>query len=228
MIIDTREERQTHKRFTKSLKPYLADGNVAIHGYDPNQEGLKKIVKLGERAGVPEVEITHIFNNQAMLAISHAIEDIASEVRNGELISTFQRFDNFKPQKKRYLGLAEDLDAVRVWGEGDPPKRCPKIDFVPVFRNELKRYWVVIFTSPETNAALICRQINRSSKFDKKVFAGFYTFNPFLVESMRRQFNLMSVGLDRVINQWEKEVQIPSISFSEIKNYFQESESSQS
>ena len=40
-----------------------------------------------------------------MLAISHAIEDIAGEVRRGELMSTFQDFKNFLPHKSRYKSL---------------------------------------------------------------------------------------------------------------------------
>ncbi|MGF1678541.1 MAG: DICT sensory domain-containing protein [Candidatus Methylacidiphilales bacterium] len=222
MIIETTSERRTRKRFQKVLTPYLDSGESHIRSVAPHaKSGKAKHVQLGDRVHIPETDITHLFNNQAMLAVSHAIEDLASETREGELISTFQKFENFKPQKKRYLGLAKDLDAVRVWGEGVPPTGCGKIDFIPVHREEMKRYWVVLFASSETHAALICRQVNESSSdFNKKIFAGFYTFNPFLVESLRRHLNLMSVGLDNVVERFNQRINIPSLSLRDIRQYF--------
>jgi len=224
MIVHTAQEDKTERRFHKAIKPYLSEGEsriVSLHPVDKSQ-GEKRMVRIGEQVRVPESDLTHLFNNQAMLAVSHAIEDLASEIREGELISTFQHFDNFKPQKKRYLGLARDLDAVRVWGEGNPPKRCPRVDFVPVFREELKRYWVVLFSSSSVNAALVCRQVNKSDAFQKKIFAGFYTFNPFVVQSVRRQFNLMSIGLDQMVESFDREFRIPHLSLREIADYFEQ------
>ncbi len=222
MIAQTSNEVQTQKRFQKVLKPYLHATDSNICSLEPHKANQRKMVRLGARVEVPSADITHLFNNQAMLAVSHAIEDMASEVRAGELISTFQNFKNFQPQKKRYQGLAKDLDAVRVWGEGEPPKRCPQIDFIPLFRKDMKRYWVVVFSSPQQHAALICRQVNESDKFDEKIFAGFYTFNPFVVESFRRQLNLMSVGLDSLVSEFEGQFKIPTLSLKEIQKYFEQ------
>jgi len=221
MIAETRNEVQTKKRFQKVLKPYLHDYEADICGLKPHQAKQHKMARLGDRVEVPAADITHLFNNKAMLAVSHAIEDMASEIREGELISTFQNFDNFQPQKKRYKGLAKDLDAVRVWGEGTPPKRCPQIDFIPLFREDMKRYWMVVFNSPNQDAALVCRQVNDSDIFDQKIFAGFYTFNPFVAESFRRQLNLMSVGLDSVVAEFESQFKIPTLSLKEIRDYFE-------
>ncbi|MFQ3670344.1 MAG: DICT sensory domain-containing protein [Verrucomicrobiia bacterium] len=220
MIVATRDEAQTRRKFSKLLKPYLTDCNPKACQVRP-ADANARMVTLGEMVSIPRSDLTHVFNNEAMLAISHAIEDLAAEVREGELISTFQSLDNFTPQKRRYLGLARDLDAVRVWGSGSPPKRCGKIDFVPIFRPELTKYWLVLFASDQASAVLVCRQINQASTFDKKLFAGFYSFNPFLVQSIRRQFNLMSCGLDTVVRQLEKELNIPTLSLSELSNYFE-------
>lgn len=214
MIAETRQEQRTRRRFVSKLKPY-------VQSLDPRclpveRSAGKKKATLGDLVAVPQGDITHVFNNEAMLAISHAIEDLASEVREGELIATFQKLENFKPQKKRYQGLAKDLDAVRVWGSGMIPARCPSIDFIPIFRPEMERYWIVVFCSPEHHAVLVCRQINNATDFADKVFAGFYSFNPFLVESIRRHFNLMSCGLDGVVSAWEREFRLPSMSLKEI------------
>jgi hypothetical protein len=227
MILQTSSETKTQKCFQKVLKPYLHEYQAKVCALEPHKANQRKMVRLGERVEVPISDITHLYNNQAMLAVSHAIEDMASEVREGELISTFQNFENFKYQKKRYVGLSKDLDAVRVWGEGTPPKRCPRIDFVPVFHDELKKYWVVVFSSPSQHAALVCRQVNKSDVFDKKIFAGFYTFNPFVVESVRRQFNLVSVGLDVLVKEFESQFKIPSLSLRELQNYFEEAPANQ-
>ncbi len=88
-------------------------------------------VRLGDLVTIPDSDLHHVMDPEAILAISHAIEDIAGEIRQGELIATFQDFKNFLPNKKRYMSLAEDLDAVRVWGSGEVPRNCGKIDFCP-------------------------------------------------------------------------------------------------
>jgi len=222
MIAETRHEARTQKRFEKALQPYLHEYEAHMRSLEPHKAKQRKMVRLGDRVEVPAADITHLFNNKAMLAVSHAIEDMASEIREGELISTFQNFDNFQPQKKRYKGIARDLDAVRVWGEGNPPKRCPQIDFIPLFREEMKKYWVVVFNSRQQHAALVCRQVNDADTLDRKIFAGFYTFNPFVVESFRRQLNLMSVGLDSVVAEFETQFKIPSLSLKEIRDYFEQ------
>jgi hypothetical protein len=216
MIAETRQEQQTRKRFAAKLKPYVQSLDSRCLRVQRHES--KKTVTLGDLVAIPQGDITHVFNNEAMLAISHAIEDLAGEVREGELISTFQKLDNFLPQKKRYLGLAKDLDAVRVWGNGMIPARCPSIDFIPIFRPDLEKYWIVLFASPESHAVLVCRQINTAKDFSNKVFAGFYSFNPFLTESIRRHFNLMSCGLDGVVAAWEKEFRLPSMSLKEINS----------
>jgi len=225
MLLQTDLEQGTEKRFHTIVNRYLKESDSAIIRPELNKKTASKPeqkIKLGDVVQIPENDITHIFNNQAMLAISHAIEDLASEQRCGELISTFQQLENFQPQKKRYIGLANDLDAVRVWGCGEIPKSCQKIDFIPIFRPELLKYWMVLYAGPEAHAVLVCRQVDRSDQFNNKIFAGFYSFNPFLVESVRRQFNLMSVGLDGIIHQWEKEFDIPTFSLKEIRKLFKD------
>lgn len=215
MIVATRQEDQTRRRFERKLKRYLRPGRQ--RAVPVRRTAGKKTITLGELVTMPAHDITHVFNNEAMLAISHAIEDLAAEVREGELLSTFQKIENFLDQRKRYAGLARDLDAVRVWASGRPPARAGKIDFVPIFRKELQRYWVVLFASPRAHAVLVCRQANEAEHFDDKVFTGFYSFNPFLVESIRRHFNLISCGLDGLVAGWERDFQMPSISLQDIR-----------
>ena len=157
-----------------------------------------------------------------MLAISHAIEDIASETRQGELIATFQDFDNFLPEKNRYKSLAEDLDAVRVWGFGKVPNKCGKVDFIQTTEDRLRRYWLVLFDSEHTRAVLLCKQVNKASKFADKKFIGFYSFNPYLVQSIRWRFNLLSCGLTKVIAHWEKTFPFPDLKMCDLERYLKQ------
>jgi len=139
-----------------------------------------------------------------MLAASHAIEDLARDTGCGELIATFQRIENFGPQRDRYLKIAGEIDAVRVWAEGEPPGRTAAIDFIPIFHPLLSRYWVVLFESPDVHAVLFCKQANDSQEFARKVFSGFYSFNPFLVRCIRRRFSLLAAGVDGVVAHFER------------------------
>lgn len=214
MIAQTTQEEATRKRFLQKLKPYTS--KLSPRALPLRRQSGRRTVTLGELVSIPAHDLTHVFNNEAMLAISHAIEDLAAEIRQGELLATFQKIENFAWQKKRYTSLSYDLDAVRVWAAGRPPARTGKIDFVPIFRPELEKYWIVLFASPSVHAVLVCRQANDATEFSQKVFTGFYSFNPFLTESIRRHFNLISCGLDSVVARWEKELHMPAITLKDI------------
>lgn len=220
MIAVTTTENKTQKQFAAKFKSHFSTLNCKC-------APVVKVEKKGEKQArfrLPETDITHVFNNEAMLAFSYAIEDLAGEKREGEIISTFQKFDNFLPQKKRYVSLAKDLDAVRVWGTGSIPQRCGKIDFIPILDPRVKKYWMVLYTSQEDCVILLCRQLNRATSFEKKIFTGFYSFNPFLVNSIKRNFNLMTCGLERIGKKWEKQLAIPSLPLSKVEELFRDQE----
>jgi len=216
MLARTNCEKATTKRFKAKLKPYrhqFANCAKAVrihHGISPDK------VRLGDLVTIPDSDLHHVMDAKAMLAISHAIEDLASEERKGELIATFQDFENFRPHRARYTSLAEDLDAVRVWGSGKVPKKCGKVDFIQADEAKLLKYWLVLFDSERTRAVLLCKQINRAEKFDEKRFLGFYSFNPYLVQSIRWRFNLLSCGLSKVISHWEKSFPFPDLKMKDL------------
>ena len=216
MLAKTSCEKATTKRFKAKLKPYhhhfdRCSKAVAVHhGRSQNK------VRLGDLVTIPDSDLHHVMDADAMLAISYAIEDIASEERQGELIATFQNFQNFLPHKARYMSLAEDIDAVRVWGCGKPPTKCGKVDFVVADDVKLLRYWLVLFDSPHARAVLLCKQVNKAEKFEDKKFLGFYSFNPYLVQSIRWRFNLLSCGLSRVISHWERSFPFPDLKMRDL------------
>ncbi len=200
MICRTPAEKKSEKLFRSRLRPYLKVKNSRTLPASPKArpENLSEIVVL------PISDVTHLFNHEAMLAASHAIEDLARDTGCGELIATFQRVENFHPQRDRYLKIAREVDAVRVWAEGEPPDRTSSIDFIPIFHPLLSRYWVVLFESAEIHAVLFCKQANDSREFSRKIFSGFYSFNPFLVRCIRRRFSLLAAGVDGVVAHFER------------------------
>ncbi len=204
-------EKAASRKFQQHLKNYQElysehKGAVRVH-----RNRKETAATLGDAVYVPDSDVHHLMDTQVMLGISHAIEDLALANGGGEFISTFQDFKNFAPQKERYLKLAEVLDDVRVWGAGDPPEDCPSIDFVFADDPKVKKYWLVLYDSPDCRAMLLCRQVNRAQKFPSKKFVGFYSFNPYLVQSIRWRFNLLSSGLGKVLNHWEKSFQFPTL-----------------
>ena len=216
MLAKTTCEHRTTKKFKAKLKPYHHHFEKCNKAVPVHHGRIGGKVRLGDLVTIPDSDLHHVMESEAILAISHAIEDIAGEVRRGELIATFQEFKNFLPQRKRYMSLAEDLDAVRVWGCGEIPKNCGKIDFVQAGEERIKRYWLVLFDSEEARAVLLCKQVNRAEKFQEKKFIGFYSFNPYLVQSIRWRFNLMSCGLSRVISHWEKSFPFPDLKMRDL------------
>jgi hypothetical protein len=225
MLTKTNCECATTKRFEAKLKPYhhhfdRCGKSVRVHHGRSSDK-----VRLGDLVTIPDSDLHHVMDSEAMLAISHAIEDVASEVRKGELIATFQDFKNFTPHKKRYMNLAEDLDAVRVWGCGPVPRNCGKIDFVRTEEERLRRYWLVLFDSEESRAVLLCKQVNRVTDFAGKKFIGFYSFNPYLVQSIRWRFNLLSCGLSRIFAHWEKSFPFPDLKMRDLERYIKQPDS---
>ncbi len=224
MLAKTSCEKATTKRFKAKLKPYhhhfhRSSKAIAVH-HGRSQDK----VRLGDLVTIPDSDLHHVMDADAMLAISYAIEDIASEERQGELIATFQNFENFMPHKTRYMSLAEDIDAVRVWGSGRPPQKCGKVDFIVADDAKLLRYWLVLFDSPDARAVLLCKQVNKAEKFEDKKFLGFYSFNPYLVQSIRWRFNLLSCGLSRVISHWEKSFPFPDLKMRDLDRMIKQSD----
>jgi len=215
MLAKTKCEQSANKKFKAKLKPYHHHFKSCSKAVCVHHGRTKDKVRLGDLVTIPDSDLHHVMDPEAILAISHAIEDIAAEERQGELIATFQDFKNFLPHKNRYISMAEDLDAVRVWGDGEPPKKCGKVDFVQV-NGQLLRYWLVLFDSPHVRAVLLCKQVNKATELADKKFLGFYSFNPYLVQSIRWRFNLMSCGLTKMVAHWEKSFPFPDLKMRDL------------
>lgn len=225
MLAKTHCEKATTKRFKAKLKPYHHHFKSCSKAVTVHHGRSHAKVRLGDLVTIPDSDLHHVMDSKAMQAISHAIEDIAGEERQGELIATFQDFDNFKQYRARYTSLAEDLDAVRVWGCGKVPQKCGKVDFIQADEAKLLKYWLVLLDSPDTRAVLLCKQVNKAEKFEDKKFLGFYSFNPYLVQSIRWRFNLLSCGLSKVISHWEKTNPFPDLKMKDLDRMIRQPDS---
>ncbi|MFZ5806665.1 MAG: DICT sensory domain-containing protein [Verrucomicrobiota bacterium] len=216
MFVTPSEELKTRVDFIKKLRVYLHAVDTQFFRVHFKKS---KVIIPGTEVKLPEFDVTHVFNNGAMLAISHTIEDMAKECRNGELIVTFQELGNFEPRRQRYIQLAQHLNAIRIWGQGTPPADCPGVDFVPIFHPVVTQYWVVLFASKKLNAILVGKQINSTQDIEKKYFMGFYSLNPFVVQSMRRSFAFMSSGLNGAVKSWEMKCGFPKLSARDLDRF---------
>jgi hypothetical protein len=216
MFGQTSTEKKTAKKFQAKLKAHLKCIRGVCQTIKLKRCPVAKTAKLAELVNIPDRDITHVFAAETMLAVSLAIEDLASEVGKGELISTFQNFRNFECHKQRYLSLARDLDAVRVWGAGAPPKRCPRIDFIVTEDPKIIRYRLVLFEGPSDHAVLVCKQLGPTKEPGQEKFIGFYSFNPYLVQSIRWRFNLLTCGLNKIVNHWDKSMVLPNLKLREL------------
>ena len=128
----------------------------------------------------------YLFDAEAVLAVSHAIEELALEEANGFLLATMQDFKNFEPHRERYWQLAATLEEARVIGKGKRLPRHGHLKFLATNDRALGQYWTVLYQGHQRQAMLVCRQANEAKDFEKRLFEGFYTFNTGLIIRVRR------------------------------------------
>jgi hypothetical protein len=222
MIAVTSCERRALKKFSSYIKQYSEPFKGSPLAVRLRHTADHKPI-LSESVTLPDSDIHHLFQPPLIEAISRSIEDIAAEAGEGELIASLQDFSQFDAQKKRYLQISQKINTVRVWGDGPVPKSCHKIDFIPNAHPKISRYWMVLFDSRCCHAILLAKQINKATQFADKKFVGFYSFNPYLVQSIRWRFNLLSCGLCKVVDLWEKSFPMPNLLMRDVENYLKTS-----
>jgi hypothetical protein len=139
-----------------------------------------------------------------MLAITHAIEDLALEEAKGELLVNFQDLRHFQHHRERYWQLAATLDRVTVLGSGPKPNPVPRVRFRKVDQTVLEQFWIVLHQGQARNALLLGRQINHASLIPNKRFLGFITFDALLVEGVRANIHAMLAGRCTTLHEYER------------------------
>ncbi len=217
MIAVTKCEKATAKKFNKAIKKYLCPKKSTPNALRVHQSQKKnKKITLGAAVVIPDTDLHHVLDADTVLAVSNAIIDLSSEIRGGDLITSFPDFEDFKPYKALLESISEDSDAVRVWAYGKTPKNRKNIDFIPMQHKKLQSYHLVLFQSDKSRAVLICRQINNAKKAEDRRYVGFYSFNPYLVESIRWRFNLVTCGVSKIVKAWDNSLPLPDLHMKEI------------
>src|SRR5438094_933335 len=94
---------------------------------------------------------------EALLAASHAIEELALEEADGTLLATMQEFRHFEPHRERYWQLAATLTDVRVVAHGRQPPRHGHLKFIATTHKALGPFWTVLYQGRRGQAMLVCR-----------------------------------------------------------------------
>lgn len=127
------------------------------------------------------------FDSETMLALTHAVEDLALEDAGGRLLSSFQDFARFHTHRERYTQIAATLDEVLVLGVGRKPRPCAQIQFLNADGTALTDYWMVMYQGSRLDVLAISRQVNQAERIPDKRFRGFFTFDSRLIGRIRRE-----------------------------------------
>jgi hypothetical protein len=188
----------TNEHFLRHVRDYLPmDASV----WNIDERGKPAASALA--GGLAENQV-YQFDGEAVLAVSHAIEELALEEANGALLATMQEFRHFEPHRERYWQLAATLAEVRVIARGRRPARHGHLKFLVTNHRTLARFWTVLYQGHQRRAMLICRQANTAKVFEQKRFDGFYTFAPGLIAGVREDLEQILTGRTGGMEEFER------------------------
>lgn len=128
------------------------------------------------------------FDADSVLAIWHAVEDIALEEGKGSLLAAMQEFSWFEAHRERYEQLGLTLDKVELAGTGSAPRRAARLKFLPDKKSVGKAFRGVVYEGPRVRVAFFGEQANQAKDFESRRFTGFYTFDEGLIARLRTDF----------------------------------------
>jgi hypothetical protein len=146
----------------------------------------------------------YLFDAEAVLAASHAIEELALEEANGTLLATMQGFKHFEPHRERYWQLAATLADVRVIAHGKQPPRHGHLKFIATNHKALRPFWTVLYQGHRRQAMLVCCQTHTAKIFEEKRFEGCYTFNRELIARVRQDLEQILAGRASRLREFER------------------------
>jgi hypothetical protein len=145
------------------------------------------------------------FDADSVVAIWHAIEDIALEEANGSLLAAVQEFSWVELQRERCEQLALTLDQVEIIGAGVMPRRIPRLKFVGDKRGVAKRFRVVLYEGRRVQVGLVAQQENQAKDFEGRRFRGFYTFDPGLIARLGADLMELIAGRSENFREFERQ-----------------------
>lgn len=184
--------------FLKRVRDYLPM-DAAIWELDAAGKPVRKVSQ-----GVLADNTFYGVDAETMVAASHAIEDLALDEANGFLLASFQDIQNFESQRERYWQVAATIDEVQVVFGGAKPRRDGRVSFVSMNGTVLERYWVVLYQGRRSQALLLSRQTNDANAVEEKTFTGFYTFDPRIIEKVRREIGQIAAKRHNQLIEYER------------------------
>jgi hypothetical protein len=146
----------------------------------------------------------YLFDAEAMMAASHAIEELALEEANGTLLATMQSFKHFEPHRERYWQLAATLGDVRVLAQGKQPPRHGHLKFIATNHKALAPFWAVLYQGHGRQAMLVGRQTNTAKAFEARRFEGCYTLSREVIARVREDFVQILAGRASRVREFER------------------------
>jgi hypothetical protein len=143
-------------------------------------------------------------NADAMLAMTHAIEEFAMEDARGRLMVSFQDFRHFGDHGERYEQLSATLDEVTVLGVGRKPCALNRVRFQGVDGTALRHYWIVVYRGRRHQAVLAGRQVNKTGFIPHKRFVGFYSFVPSIIERLWANVETVADGRAKTLHEFDR------------------------
>lgn len=159
---------------------------------------------FGATADGLEENTFYLFDAEAVLSASHAIEELALDEATGSLLATFQDLRNFDAHHDRYWQLAATLDDVRVIGRGRKRASHDHLKFVLTTHQALAPFWIVLYQGRRTEAMLVCRQVRAAPVFERKRFIGFYALNGGLIARVRRDLEDILAGRGSTMREFDR------------------------
>jgi DICT domain-containing protein len=187
-----------NRDFLRRVRDYLPmDAGV----WDMDGTGLPSL-------SIPADELTdnlfYQFDSDSMAAVSHAIEDLALDEANGFLLASFQDTRHFEPHRERYWQIASTIDEVQILTAGSKPRRSGRLQFKAIDNTIVIAYWIVLYQGRRAQAMVISRQINDSEIIEDKQFAGFYTFDPRIINRTRQDITEALAGRLTVLREYDR------------------------
>jgi len=188
----------SNEEFLRRVRDYLPM-DAAIW----NTDAAGRPVSCATADGMEE-NTFYVFDAEAVLAASHAIEELALDEATGSLLATFQDLKNFDPHRDRYWQLAATLDDVRVIGRGRKRASHDHLKFILTTHKALVPFWMVLYQGRRTGAMLVCRQVRAAPVFERKRFVGFYTLNGGLVARVGRDLEDILAGRGSAMREFDR------------------------
>ena len=155
-------------------------------------------------------DVFYDFDADSLLAIWHAVEDIALEEGSGSMVAAVQEFRWVESQRERYESLALTLEQIELIGTGAMPRRIPHLKFVADKKGSAKKFRALVYEGPHTQVAFVTEQQNQAKDFEARRFTGFYTFEAGLVGRLRAdlmEFSFREFARQRAIYDAGREIQ---------------------